>query len=371
MSKAADSTSKTEEPTEKRLRDAIEKGNTPFSREAAILASLVGIIVVCKASLEPGALRIAAALEHLMHGQGRATLATRTDILNILAPLAVEAAHFLLGVAAVFLVLGIAASMAQNMPRVTLDRIAPKLARLSPAAGFQRIFGFAGQIEFGKSLLKLLAMGLVAALTLKAEAPGLVGAIQADPGGIPGHVMAIVSRLVIALTFGMGAIVAADIAWARLKWRRDLRMTKQDVKDETKEAEGDPIVRARMRSIALHRVRKRMMAAVPRATLVIANPTHVAIALRYRRGESAAPVVLAKGKDLIALRIREIAEQHDIPVIEDKALARSMVDSVAVDQLIPPEFYQAVAAVIHVLGKKVEESVARRSVGPHGDPART
>src|SRR5690606_31722062 len=131
--------------------------------------------------------------------------------------------------------------------------------------------------------------------------------------------------------------------------RRDLRMTRQEVKDEHKQIDGDPIVKARLRSLARDRSRKRMMAAVPRATMVIANPTHFAVALRYVREEGGAPLVVAKGQDLIALKIRQIAEENGIPVIEDKLLARSLYQSVEVDKLIPPEFYKAVAQIVFFL----------------------
>jgi flagellar biosynthesis protein FlhB len=144
-------------------------------------------------------------------------------------------------------------------------------------------------------------------------------------------------------------LVAADVLWTRFKWRSDLRMTKQEVKEEHKQAEGDPHVRARMRSIARDRARRRMIAEVPRATVVITNPTHFAIALRYVRAEGGAPVVLAKGQDLLALKIREVAEAHEIPVVEDKPLARSLYDSVEVDQHIPPHLYRAVAEIIYYL----------------------
>jgi flagellar biosynthetic protein FlhB len=136
-------------------------------------------------------------------------------------------------------------------------------------------------------------------------------------------------------------------------------MSRQEVKDEIKDAEGDPIVRARLRSLARDRSRRRMMAAVPRATLVLANPTHYAIALRYVASENAAPLVLAKGKDLVALKIRAIAEEHGIPVVDDKALVRSMYDHVEVDRMIPPDFYRAVAEIIHFLHARGAAATAR------------
>jgi flagellar biosynthesis protein FlhB len=153
----------------------------------------------------------------------------------------------------------------------------------------------------------------------------------------------------VAIVFVMGLIAAIDIVWSRFHWKQDLRMSKQEVKDEFKQSEGDPIVKSRLRSLARDRARKRMMTAVPRATLIIANPTHFSIALKYVREEDAAPVVLAKGQDLVALRIREIAAANGIPVFEDVALARSMYKQVSVDSVIPAQFYQAVAELVRIV----------------------
>jgi flagellar biosynthetic protein FlhB len=151
-----------------------------------------------------------------------------------------------------------------------------------------------------------------------------------------------------------------DLAWSRFSWRQDLRMTKQEVKDEYKQSEGDPVVKMRLRSAARNRARQRMMSNVPRATLVIANPTHYSIALRYVREEDSAPVVLAKGTDLVALRIREIAQANGIPIFEDVMLARSMYKQVSVDTVIPPQFYQAVAELVRIVyGKQGQGGAAR------------
>ena len=156
-------------------------------------------------------------------------------------------------------------------------------------------------------------------------------------------------NILLALTFAMLIVGAVDVVWSRFHWKRDLRMTKQEVKDELKQSDGDPIIKSRMRSLARDRARRRMMTAVPRATLVIANPTHFSIALKYVRDEDSAPVVLAKGQDLVALKIREIAEANGIPIFEDVALARSMYKQVSVDSMIPAQFYQAVAELIRIV----------------------
>lgn len=165
-------------------------------------------------------------------------------------------------------------------------------------------------------------------------------------------VLTIATRLLSIVCVATVLLLAADLIWARAHWRKDLRMSKQDIKEELKRNEGDPMKKAKLRSLALDRMRKNMIAAVPKATLVIVNPTHYAVALRYVKEESAAPIVLSKGQDLIALKIREIADQYSIPIIEDKELARSLYDGVELNQPIPPEFYRAVAEIIHVLYAK-------------------
>jgi flagellar biosynthetic protein FlhB len=204
-------------------------------------------------------------------------------------------------------------------------------------------------VEFLKSLAKLVAVCVLGVLLLRAAHHDLLNAMFMEPGALPNLVLTMSTRLLMAIAVATIVLVAADLVWSRLFWARDLRMTRQEVKDELKQVDGDPLVKARMRSLARDRARKNMMAAVPRATFVIANPTHYAVALRYVKEEGGAPLVIAKGQDLMALRIREIASQHAIPVIEDKLLARSLYKVVEVDKMIPPEFYKAVAEIVFFL----------------------
>jgi flagellar biosynthetic protein FlhB len=188
----------------------------------------------------------------------------------------------------------------------------------------------------------------VVAVLVRTDAWRGVNAMFTDPIQIPELTLMLTVRLLTAVCIATVLLVVADLMLVRFQWRRDLKMSKQEIKDEHKQAEGDPLVKARMRSLARDRARRRMIADVPRATIVLANPTHYAIALRYVREEGGAPVVVAKGQDLIALKIREIAETHGIPVVEDKPLVRSMYDSVEIDQQIPPEFYRVVAELLYV-----------------------
>jgi flagellar biosynthetic protein FlhB len=220
---------------------------------------------------------------------------------------------------------------------------------VSPGAGAGRIFGAPGLVEFLKSLFKFGAITIVCLILLNADRKAVIDAMFTDPSALPALILSLVIRLVSAVCVTLVILVAADLVWSRFRWRSDLRMTRQEVKDEMKQSEGDPLVKSRLRSLARDRARRRMISAVPRATVVIANPTHYAIALRYDRSKGGAPLVVAKGVDLIALRIREIAAQHAIPVIEDRPLARAMYDAVEVDQWIPPEFYRAVAKILHFL----------------------
>jgi flagellar biosynthetic protein FlhB len=196
-------------------------------------------------------------------------------------------------------------------------------------------------------------VSLLGVMVLRSAHNDVVNALFMEPAALPALILKMSSQLVSTLAVATILLVAADVVWSRVFWLRELRMTRQEVKDEMKQADGNPTVKARMRSLARDRMRKRMIAAVPRATLVIANPTHFAVALRYVREEGGAPLVIAKGQDLIALKIREVAEAHGIPVIEDKALARSLYKAVEVDKMIPPEFYKAVAEIVfYVLGRQ-------------------
>jgi flagellar biosynthetic protein FlhB len=173
-----------------------------------------------------------------------------------------------------------------------------------------------------------------------------------DAADLPSRLLALCAKAIASVMLAVVVIAGADLAWARIHWRRDQRMSRQDVKDEIKQAEGDRLIKARIRSLRLDRSRRRMLGAVPKATMVVVNPTHYAVALRYVRTEGGAPTVIAKGVDLIALKIRGIAEENQIPIIEDKPLARSLYDAVAVDNAIPPEFYRAVAELVHLIQNK-------------------
>lgn len=346
MSDSADKESKTEAPTDKKIRDAIEKGNVPVSREAPIFASFVALLIILVFVTKQRVSALAEKLALFIDNPRSFSLATGTDAAFLIQTVALEAGYFILPMVLVLMIAGLSSSILQNVPQVVYERIRPQWSRISPMSGWSRIFGRQGQVEFLKSVFKFFTIAIVSILLLQSEQYKVVNAMFSDPSLVPEMILTMAIRLVSAVSIATIVLVAADLLWSRFRWQRDLRMSRQDIKDEFKQAEGDPLVKARLRSLAQDRSRKRMLAAVPRATVVIANPTHYAIALRYNREETTAPLVLAKGLDLVAIRIRETAEKHGVPVVEDKALARSMYDHVEVDRMIPPDFYRAVAQIL-------------------------
>ena len=274
-------------------------------------------------------------------------LDTGGDALALFQALFFEASGVLLPAFALLIGFGIAASVLQNMPSPVLNRVQPKLERISPAKGFGRIYGAKGMVEFAKSLSKIVIVSAIVATVMQGEFFQALDLMFMDPTLIAPDMARLAGKVIVVVLICTATLAILDLLWTRYSWHADLKMSKQDIKDELKQSDGDPILKARQRSLARDRARRRMIAEVPRATLVIANPTHYAVALRYVREEGGAPVVIAKGQDLIALKIREVAEAHGIPVFEDPPLARSMFAQVSVDNFIPAVFYKAVAELVH------------------------
>ncbi|MGA2042666.1 MAG: EscU/YscU/HrcU family type III secretion system export apparatus switch protein [Roseiarcus sp.] len=349
MSDAPDRESQTEAATEKKLHDSMERGDVPVSREVALVASLACILIAMIFLMRDGAERLAHALVLFIDDPAGLRLDKVDDVMALYKVVTGQAFAFLAPIVGLLMIGGVVASMAQNAPRFVLERIQPDLSRLSPRSGLSRMFGLKGLTEFFKSVVKLCAVVAIVAVVLGGERITLVNAMFTDIGDLPEHILGTVIRLFSAVVVATAAVAGADVAWARIHWRRDHRMSHHEIKEEIKTTEGDRLMKSRLRSIRLDRSRRRMLASVPKATMVIVNPTHYAVALRYVRSEGGVPQVVAKGLDLIALKIREIAEQNGVPVIEDKALARSLFDVVAVDSVIPAEFYRTIAEIIHLI----------------------
>ncbi|MBO6718559.1 MAG: flagellar biosynthesis protein FlhB [Rhizobiaceae bacterium] len=349
MAEQPDKESKTEEASEKKIRDTIEKGKLPFAREAPIFASFVAILVFAIFFATDSAARMAAFLALFIERPEDWSLGTERDVILIMQIVMYEAGKILAVLMVLLISAALAASVLQNMPRMVLERIKPQFSRISLRQGFTRLFGAQGLAELLKSLGKLTFAGVILAIAMRNAQSELISGMTTHPAVFGLVINDIATEILVAITLVMLVIASADILWSRFHWLQDLRMTRQEVKDELKQTVGDPIVRMRIRSLQRDRARQRMMAAVPTATLIIANPTHFSIALRYVREENEAPVVVAKGQDLVALKIREIAEERGIPIFENVDLARSMFKQVSVDSLIPPQFYQAVAELVKIV----------------------
>jgi flagellar biosynthetic protein FlhB len=358
MAEGPDQESKTEEPTEKKIRDSVEKGQIPISREASIFSSMIALLIIQSFLTVDSVRHLTSTLGQLIDDPSGIRIRNGTDAVELMVVVGGSSARLVLPMVIVLAIAGLAASFLQNAPRIVFERIMPDYSRISIAQGWGRIFGGQGRIEFAKALFKFFAIGVVVTIVLRAEEAGAVNSLFSDPTAVPELILTAAMRLVSTISIATIVLVALDLVWARFHWRRDLRMTRQELKDEFRQAEGDPLVKSRLRSLARDRARKTMLAAVPRATLVIANPTHYAIALKYRHGEDAAPTVLAKGQDLIALKIRELAEQHDVPIVEDKMLARSMYDAAQIDRMIPLEFFRPVAEIIYFLHSRKQKAGA-------------
>jgi flagellar biosynthetic protein FlhB len=220
------------------------------------------------------------------------------------------------------------------------------LARLSPAAGLKRLFSVRSGIELLKSLAKIAAVAAVAVWMAFPALDQMTRMASEPVEHLPGELYKLLLRLLLGVLAVVTVLALADYAYSRFAFMRMMRMTKQEVKEEHKQSEGDPKIKAKLRQIRIERSRRRMMASVPKASVVITNPTHYAVALQYEMGTAGAPKVVAKGTDLVAQRIRELATAHDVPIVENPPLARALYATVEIEHEIPPEHYKAVAEII-------------------------
>ena len=321
----------------------------PLAREMVTFGSLAAILLACHVLAEWSITRTASSLSLAFENAGQIRLENREDAFSSLHDILRDVAASMLPLVALIGAGGIIAALIQNVPQAAAERVMPKLSRISVFSGWSRIYSLKGAVEFAKTVLKLVAVMAVTGLVLSSEAGGIFNAFQTDLAALPGTMLRMVTHIVTILCAVAGALAVFDMAWSRFDWRKGLRMTHQEMKEEFRQSEGNPQMRAKARAIARKRGSRNVFTKIPLATMVITNPTHYAVALRYVREEGGAPVVVAKGLDHLALRIREAAAEHDIPIVENRPLARSLYDGVELDGTIPPEFYKAVAEIIHYL----------------------
>jgi flagellar biosynthesis protein FlhB len=341
----SDASTKTEEASPRKLEEARKQGNVAKSVDVpsfATLAATAGFLAIAGGWMSRNlAAQLLPFVAHPdsfdLSGDGGVIVMRRA--LLALAPMVI-------GVMSAAALAGVAGNLIQTGFMFVPSKLMPDASKLSPAEGFKRLFGLDGMIHFLKSALKIGLVGAVAWLVMRPH----LGDFQLLVGMDPNALLPLAIEMLKALFWGvlalLGAGALADWFWQRQRFMQRMRMTKEEMKDDFKQSEGDPHIRARLRQMRYERAKKRMMQNVPKATVVVMNPTHYAIALRYDAGDTPAPLCVAKGIDDVAFRIREVAEAHNIPIIEDAPLARALYATVEIDEVIPREHYEAVAKVI-------------------------
>src|SRR6201747_1416629 len=351
MADENDAAEKTEDPTQKRLDDAHDRGDVAKSQEVNTWFMIAGATLVLSTfsgSIGGGImmpLRNLVANSWMIHADGPGLLALSQSLgIALIAALGVPL--LLLMIAA------IAGNMVQHRLVWSGQSLKPKLSKISPLAGAKRVFGKQAAANFAKGVFKVTALGAVMTAILWPERHRLDAMIRFDPAAILGATVMLTLRLMGAGVALLALVAIADYFFQYRQWFERQKMSLREMKEEFKQSEGDPHIKGRIRQLRHARMKKRMMAAVPKASVIITNPTHYAVALSYDRGMSA-PVCVAKGVDTIALKIREVAKAHDIPIVENVALARALHATVEIDDEIPVEHYHAVAEIIgYVMGLK-------------------
>ncbi len=348
----------TEKPTPKRRQEARKKGQVPRSAELpGAVIFLVGVFIIYAFFN-----RIVQGIESSVRDAFTGVTPVQTPtihsawllIVHALAPLGV----FLLSLLAAAFVIGILTNIAQFGVLFSLKVIVPSFSKLNPIAGIGRLFSKQILVNLAKQLLKLAAVMIILYQTIMANLGLFAQVGQAQPQQVIDAVAAVVFP--VAIKYGILLVIVGllDYAWQRYQLEDSLKMSKTEIKDEQRQAEGNPEAKSALKKKQREFARRRMMASVPRATVVVTNPTHFAVALEWNELEMEAPVVIAKGADLLAKRIRDLAREHGIPIMENPPLARTLYERVELDQAIPPNLYSAVAQVIAFVFRLKRKTIA-------------
>lgn len=337
---------RTEKATPKRRKDSRKKGRVAQSREipsVMILITSLGVFFFAGAGIFNKMTAFAAEMFQQLSATPLSDIATTATFFNSVFLFFVDVTMPLM---LAILAAGVSAHIAQFGILFTTESLTPKFSRLSPISGIKRIFSLRSLVELAKSLLKVLAVGITAYFLIRAELHTMPELILSSAVDILGFTGWVAFKITLGACVTLIILAALDYAYQRWEYEKSLRMTKQEVKDEYKQTEGDPKVKARIKSIQMETARRRMMEAVPEADVIITNPTHLAVALRFDASRMAAPCVVAKGAGYVAERIKQIAVEHHVPIVENKPLARALVSSVDIGDAIPVDLYKAVAQIL-------------------------
>jgi flagellar biosynthetic protein FlhB len=347
---------KTQDPTAKRLEDAHKRGDVAKSTEVNTWFMIAGATFVMSSFSDSIANSLTVPLKHLLEQAGQ--MKTDGASLLLLAGRLETMMLTALGIPfALLIVAAVGSHLIQHRPVWSTDPITPKFSKLSPMAGAKRLFGKQAAANFLKGLFKVIVLGVVMAVVMWPEHERADVMVRIEPSLMLDVTRSMALKLMGTVVALLAIVATLDYLFQYRSWFERQKMSLQEVKDEYKQSEGDPHIKGRIRAMRVARMRKRMMAAVPTASVVITNPTHYAVALRYERGMPA-PVCVAKGVDLIAFKIREVAAAHDVPVVENVPLARALHAGVEIDDEIPVEHYHAVAEVIGYV-MKLKRSLQR------------
>ncbi len=361
MSEREDKSQKTEDPTRKKLDDAHKKGQVATSREVnhwfMILAGTLVVVVLAPNMFTELALNLSRYLEY-----AHAVPADPESVRQLGAQAIGDTMLVMFPMLVLLVSAALAAGLLQHGPVASVEKIKPKLQNISLVKGLGRLFSARSLVEFVKGIAKLAIVATVAILLVVPEFEQVRSASSLSPSELLSLLWLLAVRMLGGVCAVVTVIAALDLLYQRFEFNKSLKMSKHEIKEELKQSEGDPMVKARLRQLRLDRARKRMMAAVPNADVVIANPTHFAVALKYDSLVMEAPTVVAKGVDAVALRIRAVAEENDVMVVENPPLARALWEAVDVDQQVPETHYKAVAEVIGYVWR-LKRKVAPRQHG--------
>ncbi len=344
MAEDQDDSQKTEEPTQRKIEEAFKKGQMPSSREVGNFLMLLTITMFVMVLL-PWIMGKTQMSLGVYISAPDLIAADAGNLMRVLVGLLKEVALLMAIIFIGTIAAGVFATVAQNGFNVSGESLIPKLDKISLIQGFKRLFSLKSFVEFLKGVIKISVVAFVAYKLIEPHLIGLEMLPTFALEDLLSFTMTVVLRLLMWSCILMFALAAVDILYQRYEFFKGLKMSREEIKKEYKETQGDPAIKAKLRQLRQERARKRMMGNVPKADVVITNPEHYAVALEYKN-EMSAPVVVAKGTDLIALRIREIANANNIPIVQNPPLARALHAAVDLEQEIPAQHYQAVAEVI-------------------------
>jgi len=345
MAEDQDDSQKTEEPTPKKLQEAHGKGEVAKSQEVRHWFILFSVTVILLVSAKSSMAGIRDLLGGILASSGQVTM-DAINLKNFAAQTLGSVFTYMILPIIILMIGALLGAVVQHQPVLTAEKIKPKLNKISPLAGLKRLFSMQNFVEISKSIIKIIIVGYVVLLLVWPERERLEQMVSSSPGDMADVIYIMVLRIFVGVVAVMAIIAGLDFLFQKAQFIKKMRMSKQEVKDEMKQTDGDPHVKARLRQIRLERARTRMMAAVPDADVVVTNPTHYAVALKYEHQKMDVPTVVAKGADHIALKIRAVAKEHDIPILENPPLARALFATVDVDEEINESHYKAVAEVV-------------------------